>query len=54
MRADAIVEVLAELERQALHAYRIAFAHPVTDRPLEFESPLPGDFRLALERLRQT
>jgi 23S rRNA pseudouridine1911/1915/1917 synthase len=46
-------EVLGFLDRQALHAYRLAFSHPVTDRPLEFESPLPADFRRALERLRQ-
>ena len=50
---ERLREVLARLERQALHAYRLAFAHPVTDRPLEFESPLPGDFRQALEKLRQ-
>jgi len=41
----------AVLGRQFLHAYRLAFRHPVDGRPLEFESPLPEDLRLALERL---
>jgi 23S rRNA pseudouridine1911/1915/1917 synthase len=38
------------LERQFLHAYRLALAHPVTDAKLEFESPLPADLTAALER----
>lgn len=38
----------AGLSRQALHAYRLAFEHPVGGRPLEFHAPLPGDLRQAL------
>ncbi len=37
------------LERQALHAFRLAFQHPMTGRPLEFFAPLPPDMRAALE-----
>jgi len=40
-------------ERQALHAYRLAFRHPVDGRPLEFEAPLPPDLLALLERLRR-
>ena len=32
-----------ELGRQALHAYRLAFAHPVTQELLAFTSPPPAD-----------
>ncbi len=32
------------LARQALHAFRLAFAHPFTGEPLAFASPLPADF----------
>ena len=39
--------------RQALHAYRLAFRHPTDDREMQFEAPLPDDFRQLLERLRQ-
>lgn len=38
--------------RQALHAHRLAFAHPVDGRPLRFEAPLPDDLRDLLRRLR--
>lgn len=39
---------LAPLERQALHACRLAFKHPVTQKELVFEAPLPPDLRGAL------
>jgi 23S rRNA pseudouridine1911/1915/1917 synthase len=34
---------LARLHRQALHATRLGFAHPLTGTLLEFNSPLPRD-----------
>lgn len=37
------------LERQFLHAHRLAFAHPLTEAELSFESGLPGDLAVALE-----
>ncbi len=36
------------LQRQALHAYRLAFTHPVTGQALEFHAPVPEDMRQAL------
>ncbi len=41
---------LLGLERQFLHATRLAFPHPITERPVEVLSPLPADLREALER----
>jgi 23S rRNA pseudouridine1911/1915/1917 synthase len=38
------------LRRQFLHAARLAFAHPVTGRPVDVSSPLPADLAAALER----
>ena len=35
------------LQRQALHAFRLAFAHPVTGEPLAFHAPLPPDLSQA-------
>ena len=35
------------LARQALHAFRLAFPHPVTGAPLAFHAPLPADLRAA-------
>jgi 23S rRNA pseudouridine1911/1915/1917 synthase len=36
---------LDALGRQALHAYRLAFAHPDTGAVMEFQSELPADLR---------
>ncbi|HUH80447.1 MAG TPA: RluA family pseudouridine synthase [Solirubrobacteraceae bacterium] len=41
---------LLGLERQFLHATRLAFEHPFTGERIELESPLPADLRAALER----
>ena len=38
----------AGLRRQALHAFRLAFAHPASGEPLEFIAPLPPDMEQAL------
>jgi 23S rRNA pseudouridine1911/1915/1917 synthase len=40
--------------RQALHAYRLNFRHPMHERVLNLEAPLPDDFTELLERLRST
>ena len=39
-----------ELKRQFLHAWRLAFPHPVTDEAVEAESSLPTDLQAALAR----
>ena len=38
------------LERQFLHAARLAFAHPRTGAAIDVVSPLPPDLQRALER----
>jgi 23S rRNA pseudouridine1911/1915/1917 synthase len=38
------------LERQFLHATRLALEHPISGRPLELRSPLPEDLQAVLER----
>jgi len=38
------------LERQFLHAARLAFVHPVTGAAVDVSSPLPDDLRAALNR----
>ncbi len=39
------------IPRQALHASRLRFIHPVEKRPLELEAPLPDDMQRLIERL---
>jgi 23S rRNA pseudouridine1911/1915/1917 synthase len=53
--AGAGAELRAALQgfrRQALHAQRLAFDHPITGRHHTFEAPLPADFQGLLEVLR--
>jgi len=40
------------IQRQALHALRLCFNHPVTGVRMEFEAPLPEDFQQALAALQ--
>ena len=40
--------------RQALHASRLSFRHPVDARQLSFEAPLPADLVDLMKRLRAT
>ena len=40
------------LQRQALHAKRIKFAHPVTGELTEIEAPLPDDLVRTIEALK--
>ncbi len=37
--------------RQALHAYRLGFEHPVTGEAVEWEAPLPEDMQQLISRL---
>ena len=39
------------LKRQALHAYKLAFDHPVTGEALDFRSALPADLAAAVSNL---
>jgi 23S rRNA pseudouridine1911/1915/1917 synthase len=41
-----------DLERQFLHASRLALDHPFTNERVEVESPLPADLEAALQRAR--
>jgi 23S rRNA pseudouridine1911/1915/1917 synthase len=45
---QSLITTLREFNRQALHAARLAFEHPVTHRSVECESSLPGDMQALL------
>ena len=40
------------MSRQALHAYRLTITHPLSGKPVTFEAPLPQDFEVTLQALR--
>ncbi|HSL93037.1 MAG TPA: RluA family pseudouridine synthase [Bacillota bacterium] len=46
---DVYGEPSSLIGRQALHAGKIRFMHPITAQPVELISPLPQDMRLLLE-----
>lgn len=39
------------ISRQALHAWQLDFIHPLTEKLLHFEAPLPEDFNKVLQAL---
>jgi len=41
------------IARQALHAWKLAFAHPRSGKAMRFEAPLPSDMKALLESLRK-
>ncbi|MGO9471181.1 MAG: RluA family pseudouridine synthase [Isosphaeraceae bacterium] len=47
VRGDLIL-----IDRQALHAHRLRFEHPLTGRELDLTAPLPADFVRTLEAMR--
>lgn len=50
---EALRDVLAGFQRQALHARQLTLEHPETGEILRWETPLPEDFNQLLTALRQ-
>lgn len=46
-------QLIRSFKRQALHAFRLSFAHPVSAEPLSFEAELPADMTQLMDALRQ-
>src|SRR5580693_2598967 len=46
--ADELNALLGTFQRQALHAQRLQLAHPINERALEFDAPLPADLQSLL------
>jgi 23S rRNA pseudouridine1911/1915/1917 synthase len=46
-----LFEALSGFRRQALHATRLALAHPLTGKPMEWEVPVPADMAALLKAL---
>jgi 23S rRNA pseudouridine1911/1915/1917 synthase len=51
--SDELIEALRGFRRQALHAARLTFQHPVTGAEIDQQCPPPGDFETLLEVLRR-
>jgi 23S rRNA pseudouridine1911/1915/1917 synthase len=51
--SDEVKHCLQQFKRQALHAYRLSFIHPLSQQEHRFSAPLPDDFRQLLTLLEQ-
>jgi 23S rRNA pseudouridine1911/1915/1917 synthase len=49
---EELIATLRGFRRQALHAEKLAFTHPVTGDPMSFEAAPPQDFLDLLQALR--
>ncbi len=50
--SDDLIKVLRRFRHQALHAAKLAFVHPVTSEPVEFEIASPADFQELIAVMR--
>ncbi len=50
---DAAAPSTVLIARQALHAFRLTFRHPVSEEMMTFEAPLPEDMEFTLATLRR-
>ncbi len=51
--SESLKAVLRGFRRQALHAKRLAFAHPIEGRALRFDCAIPPDMRTLLDALAE-
>lgn len=42
-----------DIQRQALHAYKLEFIHPMTQKPILLTQPLPDDLLALLEKIKE-
>ena len=45
-------QLIKSFNRQALHATKLSFNHPINNKYLEFSSPLPKDISVLIEDLK--
>jgi len=51
--AEPLKEILREFPRQALHARKLIFKHPVSGETVTFQVDLPDDLLMLLDYLRE-
>lgn len=50
---EEVKNYLTELNRQALHSYKLEFLHPITGQKLHFQSNLPDDINILINLLKK-
>ena len=46
-----INKIFDKISRTLLHAFRIEFVHPITNKKMLFEAPIPNDFLACIKIL---
>jgi 23S rRNA pseudouridine1911/1915/1917 synthase len=49
--SQALIDELRSFKRQALHATRLSFLHPLDGAPVSWEAPVPGDMQRLIDAL---
>ena len=50
--SNKLYRTVHNLDRQMLHAWKLSFDHPLTEKRMEISAPLPDDMSRLLERFR--
>jgi 23S rRNA pseudouridine1911/1915/1917 synthase len=50
---DELIAALRQFKRQALHAAKLEFTHPLTAATISLQAPVPADLAGLLDALRQ-
>ena len=45
--------LLKSVSRQMLHAHRLVFVHPETQKPMAFEAPIPDDMQTLIDQIKK-
>ena len=51
--SDELIEQIKSFKRQALHAVRLQFHHPIHGDWMEFEAPVPEDMQTLIQTMRE-
>jgi len=51
--SEELIQVLRHFKRQALHATRLAFEHPISGEAIDLEVAPPNDFQALIEAMRR-
>lgn len=49
--SDTLIDCLQNFKRQALHAWRLSFVHPLSSESVSYEAPLPEDMTKLIDLL---
>jgi len=50
---DEFIQCLRDFKRQALHAWKLSFNHPLTNEPVSWQAPLPKDIQSLLAAIQK-